>query len=121
MKMLPVFLTNKKTIEMPIMHNCERIILNKLVCNYRGNFDINNCTIYFNGTPVKYQKKSKPGRTVFFVDGIPSNVKSFHLLSPCHVNFMLAFSCPEEEKQFYSAVKFSLHLSLELTSNHPRS
>lgn len=118
MKILPVYLTKKKAVELPIVvYNCERIILNKLVCNQNNIGDINSCTVYFNGTPVRYSRKPHPKKVIFFVDGIPDNIKSFHLLGPCQVKFMIDFPSSQTDRNTDSSLRFLLHLSLEVNSS----
>lgn len=118
MKILPVYLTKKTAIELPIdSYNCERIILNKLVCQQSNIGDINACTIYFNGTPVRYNRKPHPKKVIFFVDGIPNNIKSFHLMGPCQVKFMIDFHSPVNDLQVEKNLRFLLHLSLEVNSS----
>lgn len=115
MKLLPVFLTKKTAVELPIViFNCERIMLSKLVCNADiGN--LNSCTVYFNGTPVRYTRKSQH-KNVFFVDGIPDNIKSFHLFGPCKVRFMIDYPATGNDIANFSNLRFLLHLSLEINA-----
>jgi hypothetical protein len=118
MNILPVFLTKKTLVELPInTYNCERIILSKLVCHQPADTDINSCTVYFNGTPVRYTRKPHPKKVIFYVDGIPNNIKSFHLLGPCHVKFMIDFHSSNTDQTLQSNLRFQLNLSLEVNSS----
>lgn len=117
MRILPVYLTKKTVIEMPIgVFNCERIILNKLVCHKSNVGNLQSCIVYFNGTPVRYTRKANTKKMVFHVDGIPDNIKSFHLLAPCHVQFMLDFPNVSSDQSAGVEARFILHLSLEVNS-----
>jgi len=115
MKILPVYLTKRTTLEMPIgIFNCERIMLNKLICPKEVAENVQSCIVYFNGTPVRYTRKPNSKKAVFFVDGIPDNVKSFHLIAPCYVRLMLDFPVQDNNGLSGLGAKFLLHLSLEV-------
>lgn len=117
MKILPIMLINNVVEELQIIiHDCEKIIIERLICSYSNNSNVTDCTIYFNDVPLQYKKISDHSRKkVFYLDGITDNVRSFQIHSPCTLKFMLSIPGTPLEEAKLKELRFLLHLSLELT------
>lgn len=122
MKILPILLVNNAVEELPIIiSDCEKIILEHLVCTYSEYDEIPACVIYFNETPLQYLPLSREKkRTVFYLDGIKNNFRAFDIHSPCNLQFKLELSTPFQNGLKSFDHRFFLHLSLELKSSKLR-
>lgn len=116
MKILPILLINNTIEELPIIiYDCDEIIIEHLTCIYPGNPAISACTLHFSGTEMSYVGvESSFRRSVFYIDGIRNNSRSFHIHSPCNLKFMLSCNTLADPPVPAEELRFLLHLSLKL-------
>lgn len=118
MKILPILLVNNTVEELPIIiYDCEKIIIEHLACINPGNHPLTSCTLHFNNVLLPYvQVEAAFRRSVFYVDGIKNNFRSFNIHSPCNLKFMLSYVTEQGQSAAPEPLRFLLHLSLELKS-----
>lgn len=122
MKILPILLINNTVEELPIIiYDCEKIIIERLTCLHPGRPDISSCTLHFGETSLSYARVGSAfRRSVFYIDGVRDNFRSFRIQSPCNLQFKLSCTLQPGEPVAAEELRFLLHLSLELKSSGTR-
>ena len=111
MKLLPLFLMDGRTYELPIVNEgCRQIILHDLIYKSGAEDLITECHLHVNDEVYSYRKKNN-GSRVFYLDGIEKKDTRITVNTEDNVKFSLKISCEDFNKCLCQQRQFQLNIS----------
>jgi hypothetical protein len=118
MKLLPLFLVDGRTYELPIVNtSCGQIILHDLV--YKSNSEdlITECQLHVNGEVFRYRKNDHQSR-VFHLDGVENKNTRISVDISNNLKISLKIACKDFSKCHCQQRQFQLNISANCEENH---
>jgi hypothetical protein len=112
MNLLPLFLKDRATLELPIVNSdYKQIVIRELAYkNLRQEDLITECTIEVGGEKVIFKKINKSDK-VYYIDGIKGNEMFIPLDENKYLTFKLVISCHDFQKCHCRDHRFQLNIS----------